>query len=249
MRHGRPPSTPLREDAISRSTQPQLENRAGSPRARPARILLVSDVRAYRDALAWWCDRQAGVRVVATVGHQDDVLALACERQPDVALLDMRSPGSRELACALAERVPAVKRVGLGLSETEDNVLAYAGAGFAGYVPCEAPLEDFLAVVQGIARGEVRYSRRIATSLLHRLANGSEAHGAPPGRLTPREIEIVRLIDEGLSNREIGRRLVIEVATVKNHVHHVLAKLQVHRRGEAAARLRRQPLPVLNPRI
>jgi DNA-binding NarL/FixJ family response regulator len=67
-------------------------------------------------------------------------------------------------------------------------------------------------------------------------------HGARPAQLTPREIEIVRLIDEGLSNREIGRRLAIEVATVKNHVHHVLEKLQVHRRGEAAARLRPQTL-------
>jgi len=222
--------------------QPQPETRTGSRRARRVRVLLVSDVRAYRDALARWCDRQAGVRVVATVGHHDGALALAREHQPDVALLDMRAPDSRELARALAEQAPAVKRVGLGLSETEDNVLAYAGAGFAGYVPREAPLEEVVAVVRGIARGEVRYSRRIATTLLHRLAHGSGAHGGGPARLTPREIEIVRLIDEGLSNREIGRRLTIEVATVKNHVHHVLEKLQVHRRGEAAARLRHPPL-------
>ena len=216
------------------------------------RVLLVSDVRAYRDALARWCDRQAGVRVVATVGHHDGALALAREHQPDVALLDMRGPDSRDLARDLARQSPGVKLVGLGLSETEDNVLAYAGAGFAGYVPREAPLEEVVAVVRGIARGEVRYSRRIATTLLHRLANGSAAHGGRPAPLTPREIEIVRLIDEGLSNREIGRRLAIEVATVKNHVHHVLEKLQVHRRGEAAARLRRHPAhapPAVNPKI
>lgn len=188
------------------------------------------------------------MRIVATVGHYDGALAMAREHQPDVALLDMRAPDSRDWARALARQSPEVKLVGLGLSETEDNVLAYAGAGFAGYVPREASLEDLVAVVQGIARGEVRYSRRIATTLLHRLANGSGAHGGP-ARLTPREVEIVRLIDEGLSNRDIGARLAIEVATVKNHVHHVLEKLQVHRRGEAAARLRRQPLAALNPRI
>ena len=89
---------------------------------------------------------------MATVGHLDGALALAREHQPDVALLDMRAPDSRDWARALARQSPEVKLVGLGLSETEDNVLVYAGAGFAGYVPREAPLEDLVAVVQGIVR-------------------------------------------------------------------------------------------------
>ena len=248
-RHASHPPAQTRESPIPKGRPAAPEVSGGARRARRIRVLLVSDVRAYRDALARWCDRQGGVRVVATVGHHDGALALAREHQPDIALLDMRGPDSRELARALARQSPEVKLVGLGLSETEDNVLAYAGAGFAGYVPREAPLEDVVSVLRGIARGEVRYSRRIAATLLHRLANGSAAHGGRPAQLTPREIEIVRLIDEGLSNRDIGHRLAIEVATVKNHVHHVLEKLQVHRRGEAAARLRRQPLPALNPRI
>jgi DNA-binding NarL/FixJ family response regulator len=160
----------------------------------------------------------------------------------------MRTPDSRDLARAVAGQAPGVKLVGLGLAETEESVLTYAEAGFAGYVPREAPLEDIVAVVRGIARGEVRYSRRIATALLRRLANGAVS-GRPESALTRRETEIAGLIDEGLSNREIAHRLTIEVATVKNHVHHLLEKLQVHRRGEAAARLRRHLSPSLNPTI
>jgi DNA-binding NarL/FixJ family response regulator len=119
-------------------------------------------------------------------------------------------------------------------------------------VPREAPLDDLIEILRGIARGEVRYSRSITAALLHRLAG---AASAPTGRmtLTPRETEIVRLIDDGLSNREIARRLAIEPATVKNHVHNLLEKLHVSRRGEAAARLRRPPIlpaaEVLNQRI
>jgi DNA-binding NarL/FixJ family response regulator len=210
-------------------------------RSHEVRVLFVSDVRMYRDALTHWCARRGAVRIVAAVGHHDGALAFACEQEPDVALIDMRTPESATLAHQLGAVAPGVRLVGLGLPETEDNVLAYAEAGFAGYVPRETPIEDLVVVLSGIARGEVRYSRSITTALLHRLARaagGGPAGGVP---LTPRETEIVRLIDEGLSNREIGRRLAIELATVKNHVHHLLEKLRVRRRGEAAARLRHLP--------
>lgn len=215
---------------------------------RPVRVLLVSDVRIFRELLSGWCSRHASVRIVAADGCRDGVVACARARRPDIALIDMRTPDSGELAHALAAAVPTVRLVGLGLSETEDNVLAYAGAGFAGYVPRETPLQDLVAVLRGIARGEVRYSRRITASLLQRLASLAGPNGRGV-RLTARESEIVPLIDEGLSNREIARRLAIGLATVKNHVHNVLEKLQVHRRGEAAARLRHAPPVALDQKI
>lgn len=220
----------------------------GLRRTRQVRVLLVSDVRVYRDAVTRCCHRHPWVRIVAAVGHHDGALALAREHQPDIALIDMRTPESLGLAHALAERVPAVKMVGLGLAETEDNVLAYAEAGFAGYVPQETPLEELVVVLQGIARGEVRYSRSVTTTLLHRLASAAGPLGSAV-QLTPRETEIVRLIDDGRSNREIAHCLAIELATVKNHVHNLLEKLRVHRRGEAAARLRRHAPNFLYPKI
>lgn len=209
-------------------------------------------MRLYREALTAWCQRRPVLRMVAAVGHRDAAVAVVREQRPNVALIDMRMPDGCDLARALLETMPELKLLGLGLAETEDNVLAYAGAGFAGYVPREAPLDELIEILRGIARGEVRYSRSITAALLHRLAG---AASAPTGRmtLTPRETEIVRLIDDGLSNREIARRLAIEPATVKNHVHNLLEKLHVSRRGEAAARLRRPPIlpaaEVLNQRI
>lgn len=221
---------------------------------RGIRVLLISDVRLYREALSAWCLRRPAVRIVAALdgGNRDAALAVAREQRPDIALIDMRSPlpDCGELTRALLSVRPELKLVGFGLAETENNVLAYAGAGFAGCVPREATLDQLIEILQGIARGETRYSRSITAALLHRLAGA-------PGRLplTPRETEIVRLIDDGLSNREIARRLAIEPATVKNHVHNLLEKLHVSRRGEAAARLRHPPplplpsLDALNQRI
>jgi two-component system, NarL family, nitrate/nitrite response regulator NarL len=203
------------------------------------RMLLVTDVRLVREALALWFRGQGPVQLMAVVGHRDAALAAARELRPppDLALIDMRMPDGVELAQTLALACPALKLVGFGLSETEDNVLRYAGAGFAGYAPREMSLADLVEVLQGIARGEVRYSRRITTTLLHRLASVVLPSGGVV-QLTPRETEIARLIDDGLSNREIARRLAIGITTVKNHVHHLLEKLKVSRRGEAVARLR-----------
>ena len=208
------------------------------------RALLVSDVRLYREALSHWLERQHAVRIVGAAGSRDAALTQALQQRPDIVLIDMRMPDGVDVAHALADVQADLKLVGFALAETEDTVLAYAGAGFAGYVPPDTPLEGLLEVLEGIARGQVRYSRRITTTLLQRLAGVPSHASADHARLTPREIEILRLIDEGLSNREIARRLSIEPATVKNHVHNLLEKLQVNRRGEAAAMLRRSKLPL-----
>src|SRR5439155_827652 len=104
----------------------------------------------------------------------------------------------------------------------------------------EASIDDLVTVIESVARGEAICSPRVAAGLLRRVAALAAGHGGdlPRAQLTNREREIVRLIDNGLSNKEIARALGIEVATVKNHVHNILEKLQVHRRGEAAARVR-----------
>src|SRR2546421_13075479 len=133
-------------------------------------------------------------------------------------------------------------RSSLSVREGEDHgdVLASAEAGAIAYVPREASLEDLVAVIECAVRGEAVCSPRVAGALLRRIAvlATDGRSDRVPARLTKREREIMGLIDEGLSNKEIAKRLRIEVATVKNHVHNILEKLQVHRRGEAAARVR-----------
>jgi DNA-binding NarL/FixJ family response regulator len=147
---------------------------------------------------------------------------------------------------SITTALPEAKVVSLGVAEDDGAVLACAEAGAVGYVPREGSLNDLLAVIESVARGEAVCSPRIAAALLRRVASLAAHRSANqiPANLTSREREIVRLIDAGLSNKDIARRLCIEVATVKNHVHNVLEKLHLHRRGEAAAHLRgtvRQP--------
>src|SRR5437764_15494198 len=140
----------------STNTRPRKAAMRPPHRRRPVRVLLVSDVRMFRDAVARWCSRHSLVRIVATAGHHDEATLHARRHAADVALLDMRMPDSLATAHAVAEAAPGVKLVGLGLSETEENVLVYAEAGFAGYVPREAPLEDLVPVLRSIGRGEPR---------------------------------------------------------------------------------------------
>ena len=122
-------------------------------------------------------------------------------------------------------------------------MLPLAEAGIAGWVTREASVDDLRATVASAAAGEAVFSPRLAASLLRRVAAlASERRvGAQATPLTRRQREILALIDEGLSNKEIARRLSIEVATVKNHVHNILEKLEVTRRAEAAA-LVREPM-------
>jgi DNA-binding NarL/FixJ family response regulator len=127
------------------------------------------------------------------------------------------------------------------MPDQEDTLLEWAEAGVAGFVPREASMEDLIVTLVCAVRGEFRCSPQFAGRLLGRLRQHGHVDLQAPvdeNPLTPRECEIVSLIDRGLSNKAIAASLGIEMATVKNHVHNLLEKLHVHRRGEAAARLR-----------
>ena len=160
---------------------------------------------------------------------------------PDVVLFDISPPGSLGEVRRVAAAVPAARVVALAVGESENQVVACAEAGADGYVTRDQSVEDVLAVIGAVTRGELICSPRIAGALLQRLGRlaaerGSAPVDEPPVRLTAREREIVVLIDRGMSNKQIARTLTIEVATVKNHVHNILEKLHVTRRDEAVAR-------------
>jgi DNA-binding NarL/FixJ family response regulator len=111
----------------------------------------------------------------------------------------------------------------------------------AGYVSREGSLHDLVAAIDSAARGEMLCTPRVAATLLRRVSSlAAERPPAQPfARLTNRQLEIVRLIEQGLTNKEIARRLCIELPTVKNHLHNIFEKLDVHRRGELASVVRR----------
>jgi DNA-binding NarL/FixJ family response regulator len=141
-------------------------------------------------------------------------------------------------------RFAAVSRiVALGMPENEAEVLNCAQLGIAGYVTREASITDMLAAVEATARGEVHCSPKIAGSLFRRIAAlSTESRGNQPNSLTARESQILKLLQQGMSNKMISRSLGIELPTVKNHVHSILAKLGIHRRTEAISLLYVRPL-------
>jgi DNA-binding NarL/FixJ family response regulator len=153
-----------------------------------------------------------------------------------VILLDPHMDGARARVRRVGEIAPQTRIVALGVREVEQDVLPCAEAGMAGYVPRDGSLADLVAAIESAAHGELRCSPKIAASLFRRVARLSGETRRPTASLTRREEEIARLIDQGLSNKQIARRLQIEVSTVKNHVHSVLKKLHATRRTLVATR-------------
>lgn len=199
------------------------------------RILVVTDVRLYRDGLVQHLGRQPPMQVVGAAGDRASALEASQTLLPDVVLLDLAMAEGRATIGALRALAPSVRVVVLGVSESDGDVLCCAESGAAGYVVRDGSIDDLTATVECVARGELRCSPRAAAMLLQRvfaLASERGLNATVAEELTLREREIVRLVERGLSNKDIARQLGIELPTVKNHVHHILEKLRVRRRGE-----------------
>jgi len=204
------------------------------------RVLIAADVRLYREGLAQVLSREPQFTVVGAVATYDEALAAGRELHPDIILLDMQMAQTPETVRDAGRIDPSIKVVAIGLAEADGSVVSCAEMGVAGYVPRSGSLEDLVAAVESVGRGEFLCSPRIAETLQRRLSALVRERGTESAaRLTVREREIVGFIDRGFSNKEIARELGIEVATVKNHVHNLLEKLSVHRRSQAAAKIRR----------
>jgi two-component system, NarL family, nitrate/nitrite response regulator NarL len=179
------------------------------------RVLVVAETRLFRDGLAQTLSRE-NVEVVGAAAVGEDALHCVRSLEPDIVVLDMARLESAETLAALAQVLPTVKVVAVGVPEVERHVIACAEAGIAGYVRSEGTMAELIAALAAEREPDVDV------------------------RLTPRESEISELLADGLSNKEIAQQLCVEVATVKNHVHSILDKLKVSRRGEAAAHVRRR---------
>jgi two-component system nitrate/nitrite response regulator NarL len=214
----------------------EVRSRAGC-----VRTAVIAETRLYREGLAHLLGRDARIAVIGTAAGIESGLTMVFRCAPDAVLLDVRMATELHLVGQLIDAAPDTRVIAFGVADEEETVIACAEAGVAGYVPCEAGVEELVSVVTGAIRDEVVCGPRVAATLLRRVgAMARERRGdAPEVRLTARETQIVALIDEGLSNKEIAARLHISLATVKNHIHNLLEKLDVSRRGEAAARARR----------
>ena len=221
-----------------------MNEMAGKP-GRPIHILLVNEIRLMGNVIAAALEDEPDIRVVARVTSLEEALKIVQEKEVDVALVSTRLPdqGALKLTGAITELAPATKVLALGLTEEKKRVLRYVEAGATGYVLKDDSLDDMIETIRAAQEGKVFVSPEIAAAMVERISNLAQMFSdvensvTDDADLTPREIEVLELIGKDLTNQQIAERLVIEVGTVKNHVHSILEKLNVSSRGEAAAYL------------
>ena len=202
------------------------------------RVALVVQIGLYREALARALPG-CGLDVVGCASPGPETAAMARGVAPDVILVDVtRSAGIATLR-ELTEAVPETRLLAIAVRDLDPDVLACIEAGAVGYVLRDSSLDELADAVRRAVRDEPLASPHVIATLMRRVADLA-ANGDPAsvGDLTTRELEVVELIEKGLSNKEIAAQLSIAVTTVKNHVHSILEKLKVHRRGEAASLVR-----------
>jgi DNA-binding NarL/FixJ family response regulator len=208
------------------------------------RVLVLGDVRLYREGLALIIGGAEGLQVVGSAPVHSDLVAVLADARPDVVLVDAAVVRDGEIWSRLRAIAQGMEIIAYGVIDEEREAIECVEAGVSGYLPSEASREDLVRVVLAVGRGEFHCSARITRLLVKRVTSlASERRGPSVLRtLTPREREVLTLVDKGFANKEIASRLGVEVSTVKNHVHNMLEKLGAARRGEAAARVRHAAL-------
>jgi DNA-binding NarL/FixJ family response regulator len=217
---------------------PSTPSRAGKA---PIALVLIDDNRLLREGLVSMIHAQPGFRVLAASADVDEALREVREAKPDVVLLDfgLADHDSLKLTARVHTEVPGARVIVMGLLPAQEDVAAYVRAGASGFIMKDASFEEFFATIRAVADGAQVLPKALTTSLftqiVRNVSNGGKAKALEAVRLTNREREIIALLGEGLSNKEIAKRLGIAVHTVKSHVHNVLEKLALRSRLEVAA--------------
>lgn len=208
-------------------------------RRRPIRIVIADDHDLTRMGLRSLVEDTAGLELVAEARNGREALSLCRNLQPDLAILDVRMPELDGLTTTrmLKQELPRIAVLLISLHATPEYILEALEAGASGYVLKDAPLSELTSTIRQIMRGESLLTEELAAQMLRRGTQGATDRVIPPcEQLTPRELEVLRLVAQGKTNRAIGEKLVITVGTVKIHVEHIIAKLGVSDRTQAAVR-------------
>jgi len=212
---------------------------------RPVRVLVVDDQTLFREALTTLLGVRDEVEVVGAVGDGAQALEAVALLRPDVVLMDLRMPVLDGVATTrrLAVEHPDVRVLVLTTFDGDDEVFPALRAGAVGYLLKDATASRLVEAVQAAARGESVLQPSVATKLIARVSQLPDPPAVPRPQplvdpLTERELEVLRAVADGLSNREAAALLFLSEGTVKNHVTNVLAKLGVRDRTQAALRAR-----------
>ncbi len=220
----------------------EIENQrhVGTEIGSDIQVFILTSIRLYREGLSELLGRTPGLCVVGSASSYVEFTKKAADRNPNVLLLDVNISNCLEIARRIYTSDSNLKMVGLSMGEADDSIVAWAEAGVSAFVSEEGSLQDVIDAIRNAYSGSLHCKSSIVGKLVRRLAELSSVTSGTDliNRLTGREQEVLELVEQGLSNKEISRRLSIEVSTVKNHLHNLMEKLNVHRRERAAACLR-----------
>lgn len=203
------------------------------------KVLIVDDHALFRRGLQMVLEQEADIEVIGEAADGAEAVAKAQELMPDVVLMDVRMPkrSGIEATHEIRDLLPHAKILMLTISDEEADLYDAIKAGASGYLLKEISIEEVADAIRSVWAGQSRISPSMASKLLNEFAAMSkrtdERKEVPAPRLTDREMEVLRLVAEGLNNRDIGQRLFISENTVKNHIRNILEKLHLHSRMEA----------------
>jgi DNA-binding NarL/FixJ family response regulator len=200
------------------------------------RILVIEDNRVLRDGITTMLNEQADMRVVATIGSGNNVLLKAIQKKPHVILMDVGLKKFRESSVveSIKKNIPEAKVIGMGLIPTQSDIVEFVEAGASGFILKDATVKEFVGTVRSVAKGEKVLPPLLTGSLFSYVVEKALKMGkgklVSAVRITKREREIIVLIADGHSNKEIAQHLNIATHTVKSHVHNIMEKLALHSR-------------------
>ena len=207
---------------------------------RKIKILLIEDNRILRDGIRVIINGQIDLKVVGASGGNHDTMQQARNLNPRVVLLDLglRNENGLGVVMTLTKELPQIKVIGMGLIPTQQDVIEFVQAGAAGFILKDASVDDMLATIRAVAQGTSILPPVLTGSLFTHVVEAAIRKGkvrlTEAVRMTKREREIIALIAEGMSNKEIAQRLNLSTYTIKSHIHNILEKMALHSRLEIA---------------
>jgi DNA-binding NarL/FixJ family response regulator len=210
-----------------------------------SKVLIVIESRFMGDIFTEILDEEPDITVVGCASSIEQALKIIREKDVDVALVSIQlsDESALELTSTIVDTAPSIKVLVLGLTDNKHHVLKYVEAGAAGYILQDSSVSDLVEAVRLAQRGEAQVSTKVAAAILERLSKMTKVFSRvdnlilEDNRLTQRELEVLGFISQGFTNQEIASQLVVEVGTIKNHVHSIIKKLNVNNRDEAATYL------------
>lgn len=214
----------------------------------PIRLFIADDNRLLREGLVAMLEEHKDIVVIGAAASGRKAVEQIKALRPEVALIDIGMPAKDgiEVTHALHRDAPEVKVIILGMCDLAAEIMVSIEAGASAYVLKEASFDTLVETIRAVHRGESFSSPQVTASLFSRIAEltGERVLKIPLSsvKLTSREVEIINQIADGLSNKAIAQQLAIQTQTVKNHIHNILEKLQLHNRLQAVEYAREQKL-------